>query len=60
MRLGSRSQALQKMDAVETVQADGTPRGTLTTAWVVEMNELDWVLGWSRQCPFVSLNGEFI
>lgn len=29
------------MDAVKTVQADGTPRGTLTTAWVVEMNELD-------------------
>jgi hypothetical protein len=29
------------IDAVDTVQADGTPRGTLTTAWVVEMNELD-------------------
>lgn len=29
------------MDAVETFQADGTPRGMLTTEWVVEMNELD-------------------
>lgn len=29
------------MDAVETFQVDGTPRGTLTTTQVVEMNELD-------------------